>query len=148
MAVYGCRATESSQAPRPLRGVRRQSAFVGRQVEMATLRAGLTRAQQGQGGVIGVAGDAGMGKTRLVETLRQEVADQAVSVVICHGVSYGRAMPYFPLQRLVRQLCEIEAEAGPSVRWAQLTTHLQRLDLSPAEGVPLLLDLLGDPVGA
>ncbi len=147
VVVYGCRATESPQERLTLRWVRHQSAFVGWQVEMAALHTGLSRAQQGQGVVVGVAGDAGMGKTRLVETFGQEMADEAVRVVMGRCVSYGQVTPYFPLQSLVRQLCEIEAEDDPSVRRAQLTTHLHRLDLDPCEELPFLLDVLGDPVG-
>ena len=145
VAVYGCRVTESPREPLTLRWMRHRSAYVGRQVAMTTLNAGLTRARHGQGMVIGVVGEAGMGKTRLVETLRQEIAGQAVTVVLSPCVSYGQTTPYLLLQSLVQQLCEVQAEDLPSVRQAQLTAHLQQLDLAPSEWLPWLLDLIGDP---
>jgi len=56
---------------RPLRGVAvpwGTTSFVGRHAELATLRERLASALAGDGGVVAVEGEAGVGKTRLVET--------------------------------------------------------------------------------
>ena len=58
--------------------------FVGRAAELAWLRAAWTRAAQGRGRAVLVAGMEGMGKTRLAAALAQEVHDQGGRVL------YGR----------------------------------------------------------
>ena len=58
--------------------------FAGRSAELAWLRAAWTRAAQGEGGAVFVAGGQGMGKTRLAAELAREVHDQGGRVL------YGR----------------------------------------------------------
>lgn len=50
----------------------RVSPLVGRETEMATLRDALAELRRGGGRIVGIVGDAGMGKTRLVDELHKE----------------------------------------------------------------------------
>ena len=50
-----------------------QSPFIGRRIELARLDASLARAISGRPELVLVAGDAGVGKTRLTEELRYRV---------------------------------------------------------------------------
>jgi serine/threonine protein kinase/tetratricopeptide (TPR) repeat protein len=56
---------------RPLRRIRipRETALIGRDVEMATLRAAYEKAKAGEGQVVLVEGEAGIGKSRLIDEL-------------------------------------------------------------------------------
>ena len=61
-------------------GVRPRSRFVGRELELATLQALLARVAEGQGQVVGIVGEPGMGKTRLLAEFRQRLGDTRVTV--------------------------------------------------------------------
>ena len=80
-------------------------AFVGRAAELSWLRAAWTRATDGRGGVVFVAGGQGMGKTRLAAEFAREVHDQGGWVL------YGRCIPEpnDPLQPFVQALTGVGA---------------------------------------
>jgi tetratricopeptide (TPR) repeat protein len=88
--------------------------LVGREQELALLRAALRDLRANHGGVADIVGDAGTGKTRLVEELRRD-ADLRTITVICG--QYARTTPYFVIRLLLRSLAGVElhtssADAG------------------------------------
>src|SRR5437879_11183757 len=101
--------------------------FVGRQRELAELRAGLEDAVGGRGRFFLVVGEAGIGKTRLVE----EVADEATqhSCVALWGRCWeGAGAPlYWPWVQVIRAyLRSVRDERPPIVPGigAQYLEHL------------------------
>lgn len=117
--------------------------FVGRVAELVLLRSLWTRAATGRGQVVGVVGEPGVGKSRLLHQLCQGLLSEGATVVAGQCVSYGQATPYLPLGEPLRRLCGIEADTPPALlqRAARLT--IEKLELSPADELPLLLGLLG-----
>jgi DNA-binding CsgD family transcriptional regulator/tetratricopeptide (TPR) repeat protein len=93
--------------------------FIGRQREMAELRAALDSAKAGLGQLVMLAGEPGIGKTRTA----QELASYAVSsgFRVLWGWCYERdgAPPYWPLAQLVRTYVEntsaehLQSQMGP-----------------------------------
>src|SRR6266404_1225339 len=90
--------------------------FVGRHDELVELRAGLEDAVTGGGRFFLVVGEAGIGKTRLVEELAREAAERG------HLVLWGRcwegegAPPYWPwIQAIRASLRTAHAEGLPLV---------------------------------
>lgn len=83
------------------------SAFVARKAELARLKTGLYRAQQGAGQVLLVTGGAGSGKTSLIETfLRRHVSDAADTLAAwgaCNA-QVGEGDPYLPFREILRLL--------------------------------------------
>jgi hypothetical protein len=79
-------------------GARVMSRFVGRTQELTILQAGLPQAARGLGQGIGIVGDPGMGKSRLLAEFRRRLAGQAVTYNEGHCLPYGQAMPYLPLR--------------------------------------------------
>ena len=91
---------EPSREPPPLRPAELPESlaaalelpFAGREHELATLRSLLERAEDGEGGFALVAGDAGVGRTRLAAELAREAAPRGVLALhgtAAAGVSYG-----------------------------------------------------------
>ena len=92
--------------------------IVGRAEELARLRALLDTTLRGEAGVVIVAGDAGVGKTRLIEAFLRESERVVPAVAVeCHEIESG--FPYAPfrmiLERLVSSNPEV-AEAATRVR--------------------------------
>jgi tetratricopeptide (TPR) repeat protein len=119
---------------------------VGRTQELALLHARLAQALGGQGQVIGIAGEPGMGKSRLLAEFARGLDGQTVMYGEGHCLAYGSAIPYLPVRDLLRQLW-LRPDATPAPVVTD-TVH-QRLHeagiASDAEAL-LLLQLLDVPV--
>src|SRR5439155_15388258 len=88
-AVTGLR-----QAPLPGRVL---SHFVGRARELAILHEALAQAEGGQGQVVGILGEPGIGKSRLLEEFRHSLQGKQVAYVTGQCVAYGQTTPYLPV---------------------------------------------------
>lgn len=78
------------------------SQFVGRDMELASLIAALDRVRAGEGQVIAVVGNAGIGKSRLCHEFTRACEESGITVHRATGVPYANALPMFPVQTLVR----------------------------------------------
>ncbi len=76
---------------------------VGRDAEMAALRAALVAAEQGHGGVVVVAGPAGIGKSRLVRELLSGARDHGDLVVSGRAIASASTTPFRPLAEALLQ---------------------------------------------
>ena len=77
--------------------------FVGRHSELAVLRANLDTTLQGAGGVVLVAGEAGIGKSSLCQCLAAEAAVRGALVLTGHcGEDDALALPYLPFVEALR----------------------------------------------
>jgi class 3 adenylate cyclase/tetratricopeptide (TPR) repeat protein len=128
------------------RGPRAQSPFVGREWELALLQDHLAGAMAGQGQVIGVVGEPGMGKTRLLAEFCSRVSRAQVTVHEGRCLSYGQATPYLPVRDLVRQVCGLMDEDEVAGHVAAVQQRLHESGLTAADDVALLLQLLDLPV--
>jgi predicted ATPase len=59
----------------------------------------------GQGQVVGLVGEPGMGKTRLLTEFCRRLVGQPVTVYVGQCLSYGQGTPYLPVRALLRQIC-------------------------------------------
>lgn len=117
------------------------SPFVGRQRELAALAELVEQAAGGEGQVVGITGEAGSGKSRLLHELR----DQHRAAAWLHGrcLSYGAGMPYLPFLHLLRRFWEISDEDGPEQVAAKVAAGLDHAGLDRAALLPYLVRLLG-----
>ncbi len=125
------------------RGVRPLSRFVGREREMAILRALLAQVEDGQGHVVGIVGEPGIGKSRVLDEFRRELTGRQLTYVHGHCVSYGSATPYLPVLDLLRHACDITDADSPEAITAKVQQSLQAVGMAPDEWAPYLLRLLG-----
>jgi hypothetical protein len=80
--------------------------FVGRDRELADLVAGLEDALSGQGRLFLIAGEPGIGKTRLAEQLASHATGRGARVVWGRCWEGGGAPPYWPWAQIIRALAE------------------------------------------
>ncbi|MDH3603374.1 MAG: AAA family ATPase, partial [Candidatus Tectomicrobia bacterium] len=132
--------------PRMAAGSYSHSPFVGREAEMAMLRTRWAQVQHGHGHVVGVVGEPGMGKSRLLYEFRQELASQSVPVLQCSGQSHGGNTPYLPILDLVRTIFNLADTDEAETISAKVRTGCQDANLNADALEPLIGSLLGLPV--
>ncbi|WP_277374185.1 AAA family ATPase [Pseudomonas sp. AA-38] len=125
--------------------------LIGREAELAVLREACQGLLRGQGSVLLLEGEAGIGKTSLVRRMRQEEGEGPLLFASAKCELSRRGRPYETLEALFAELCErLLAEPPEQVehwRWllqAQVAahgTHLVRL-------IPALAPLLGEVADA
>ena len=115
--------------------------FVGREREMAVLKEALEKAKSGSGQVVGVVGEAGVGKSRLVLELRRMLAQDECYCFEGRCLHYGSSMPYLPLLDILRAYFDItEGEREFLVR-KMMAEKMSRLDEKLGNILPPLHDL-------
>ena len=128
------------------RGPQAGTPFVGRARELALLHDRLAAACAGQGQVVCLVGEPGMGKTRLLTEFRRSLAGQPVTVAVGQCLSYGQASPYLPVRAIVRQVCALAEGDEAAAHIAAVQRGLQESGVRSEEDVALMLQLLDLPV--
>ncbi len=124
--------------------------FVGRDGELESLRQALDKARRGQGQVVAVMGEPGVGKSRLVWEFIHSYRTRDWLVLESSSVSYGKATAYLPVIDLCKSYFGIEARDDPRRIREKVTGRLLTLDEGLRPLVPGFLSLLDvavdDPV--
>jgi class 3 adenylate cyclase len=117
------------------------SPFVGRQPEVEALQQALTRAGAGQGQVVALLGEPGVGKSRLVYEFLHSHHTQGWLRLESSSVSYGKATAYLPVCDLLKAYCHIEDRDDLRTVRAKVTGQILTLDDTLQDTVPAVLAL-------
>ena len=126
-------------------GQRNLTPLVGRGDEMAMLLRRWERARQGDGQLVMIVGEPGLGKSRLIEEFHARLSDTPHTWVEWSCSQLLQNTPLHPLAdwgRLRFGGADVPAER----RLAELESSLSQVKLDPAENVPLLAPLLDIPL--
>jgi adenylate cyclase len=123
--------------------------LVARDRELVLLLDAWVRAQAGEGQIVTVIGDAGVGKSRLVaEVLDKVAANSAVRVVRARCLSYGQQISLWLVADLLRSLFGIREGEGLEEVAAKIAVALPTLlARSDRETQATALDVLGEVLG-
>ena len=116
--------------------------FVGRQHELEQMQAMLKLAQGGDGQIIGVNGEAGVGKSRLCHEFKLLARGECL-ILECSSDSYGKAFPFLPLIDLLKNYLQIAPGDDDRRKLEKVTGRLLSLDRTLDDTIPFLLSLLG-----
>src|SRR5499427_5799938 len=147
MMTYAILGGLDRRAPGWDRWERVLSPFVGRKRELATLHALLAQVETGRGQVVGMVGEPGMGKSRLLYEFRQSLEGKRLTYLTGRCLSYGSATPYLPVLEILRHNCGITETDRPEAITAKVHRALQDVEMAPDAWAPVLLHLLGVPEG-
>jgi class 3 adenylate cyclase/tetratricopeptide (TPR) repeat protein len=117
--------------------------FVDRYSELAILNSFLRQVENGRSQTIGVVGEPGIGKSRLLAEFRQQLARGRVTWVEGRCVSYGTAIPYWLLLDLLRSNCRIVETDTQEAISEKVRSGLLEVGMDPEQDSPVLLHLLG-----
>lgn len=115
------------------------TAYTGRETELAALRHSLAAAQSGEGQIVLIMGEPGMGKSRLLYELRQRLDDREATVLTGRCQSYGGAAAYLPFIEILRSAIGL---GGAEVAPEGAVGRIRELAAELEEFLPLYLHLL------
>lgn len=119
--------------------------FVGRGDEMQVLESALERAREGNAQVLGVVGDAGLGKSRLCYEFLERCRSRGIMTYETTGVAHGKAIPFLPVLRLFRAFYGITEQDSAATARERIAGRLLLLDERLRDSLPLNFDFLGVP---
>jgi len=91
--------------------------LIGRSVEMAQLQEAIANLKKGRGSIFSIVGDAGTGKSRLIEEFRATLDSHNIQWREGHCYAYAQNIPYFPLIDLLSRAWQIEeGDSSETVR--------------------------------
>jgi class 3 adenylate cyclase/tetratricopeptide (TPR) repeat protein len=129
----------------PLRGLgnRALSEFVGRNRDLVHMLGLMAEVQEGRGHVVGIVGEPGAGKSRLLYELRQALAGRPATYLEGRCLSYGGSIPYVPVLDIIKQnFGVLETDSAETVT-AKVRSGIEEVGLDPDEWGPILLLFLG-----
>jgi len=121
------------------------TALIGRAHEMGLMLDRWRLASQGEGQIITLIGEAGIGKSRSIEALQESIAGEA------HGLIHLQCSPYHADSALYPVIQHISRTAGfatadsPGTRIEKLGALFSQRSASDAAAIPLLAELLSIP---
>ncbi|GGO85310.1 adenylate cyclase [Marinobacterium nitratireducens] len=116
--------------------------FVGRQTEIESLCEALERALAGHGQLVAVAGEPGVGKSRLFHEFKRR-CDRGCRFLETFSVSHGKAFAYLPLIELLKHFFALAAQDDERQRRLKVTEGVRALDRRLEDILPYLFQLLG-----
>jgi class 3 adenylate cyclase/tetratricopeptide (TPR) repeat protein len=141
-AVTGERRQRDHFLSAPARGL---TSPIGRATEIDQLCAALDAARAGASQTVLVSGDAGIGKSRLVQMLHDRVGDEAWAWRVCRCSPYESNSAFSPVSEALESWLALRRDAPPDEQLKTVAAGAGRLDIADAESVALLADLLGIP---
>ena len=122
--------------------------LVGREEESGLLRRRWEQSKAGLGQVVLISGEAGIGKSALVEALRAQVRAEGVPRIAFRCSPYHTTSALYPVITHIEHLLQLAPDDPPATKLAKLEAGLRPSGLPLAEVVPLLAGLLSVPLPA
>jgi class 3 adenylate cyclase/tetratricopeptide (TPR) repeat protein len=117
--------------------------LVGRERELNLLHTCLTRVKAGRGQVVGIVGEPGIGKSRLLYEFHKALEGEPNIWLEGHCVAHGQNTPYLPLLEILRTSFQIEDGDTALQLREKLRQGLRQLDVSFEELLPYVAELFG-----
>lgn len=121
------------------------SPLVGRDKEYSTLTSLLDDLVEGHGNILSIIGEAGIGKSRLVEDLRDYYQDQLsekIQWIEARGISYEMSRPYGLFVQALRQFCSVKVDDSPEIIRQKVNNSFNFLNLDQQLAITNTVELL------
>jgi class 3 adenylate cyclase/tetratricopeptide (TPR) repeat protein len=116
--------------------------FVGRENSMAALMEAYEKVRNGTGQVVGIVGEAGVGKSRLLFEFRHRLPQGEYGFLEGRCIHFGGSMPYLPILDILRSFFEIKEGERELVIRKRLKERILGLDEKLQGCIPPIQDLL------
>ena len=147
--IFKLRGLQHAPSSGVFRSGRRLSPLTGRTEQFSTLVLELKNTIKGEGRVVGVVGEAGIGKSRLCFEFAENCRGKGIRVFEARVLAHGRATPFQPVLELLRDYFGLRVKEAADVSRRRVLDRLAALSVSEQISF-VLLEFLGlaDPLQA
>jgi predicted ATPase len=121
------------------------SPLVGRNQEYSQLDSALVELEQGHGRIITLIGEAGLGKSRLIEEMQANFGKFSAGNLLwieSRGISYETASPYSLFVPALRQVCQIDEGDPPELIRNKIAERFKSLNADQQTGITRTIELM------
>ena len=132
-----------------------QTPLVGRDQEVSMLIDRWELTSEGVGQLVALIGEAGLGKSRLIQIIKQHVtqqflaknktANESAPILEWQCSPYHSASAFQPVKESIVRWLDLDPESTGEERRLRVDKHLQSIGLSRLDSLPILLELLSLP---
>ncbi|HEV8712676.1 MAG TPA: adenylate/guanylate cyclase domain-containing protein [Candidatus Binatia bacterium] len=119
--------------------------LIGREHEVGLLQERWERAKQGDGQAVLLSGEAGIGKSRLVQELKEHVITEDATRIEFRCSPYHQNSAFYPIIEHLQRLLQFAPHDTPQAKLAKLQETLAAYRFPQADTLPLLAALLSLP---
>jgi predicted ATPase/class 3 adenylate cyclase len=146
LAVYQVLQASSAQSRFDVTLTKGLTPLVGREQEVGLLRERWAQVHDGLGQVVLLSGEAGIGKSRLVQAFTEHLAGEAHAHFECYGSPYYQQSAFYPLVTHVQRRLRLRRDDPPQEWLRTLEEALASSGFALEEVVPLFAALLSLPL--
>jgi class 3 adenylate cyclase/tetratricopeptide (TPR) repeat protein len=135
-----------AKADRTRLGLERQifSEMVGRDNDLNKLELQVTKAVNGEGSIVNVVGEAGIGKSRLIAELRNSSVMKRVTLLEGRAISIGRNLSFHPIINLLKHWAQIKEKDTSVSALSKLETAIRNVCPKDTDEIfPFIATLMG-----
>lgn len=116
--------------------------FVGRGKDLALLRERLADARTGHGQIVLLAGEPGLGKSRLLLEFQNSLPAGEVCWLASRSISFGSQIAYLPVIELMKRLFGMEDGEDQTTVYGRFEAEAEALGAEVRPGLPFIKNLL------
>src|SRR6266571_5650678 len=148
LRVYRVLGESGAQSRLDIAATKGLTPLVGREQEVGVLLECWAQVKEGMGHVVLVSGEAGIGKSRMVQVLKDRVAHTAHTRIECRCLPQHQHSALYPVIGHLEQLFALSRDDLPHEKLRKLEEALAQHALPLPEMVPLFAGLLSIPLPA
>jgi len=120
--------------------------MVGRSHELGILSDRWERAKANEGQVVLISGEAGIGKSRLVQAFREKIAGDSQFRLRYQGVPYYTSSALYPIIARLERAARFRSDDSAEAKLEKLRRFLRVAEGTPAEHLPIFASMLSLPL--
>jgi class 3 adenylate cyclase len=140
--IFKLRGLQHAPSSGVFRSGRRLSPLIGRTDQFSALSLELENTMKGDGRVVGVIGEAGIGKSRLCFEFAEHCRGKGIRVFEARVLAHGRATPFQPVLELLRDYFGLRAKEAADISRRRVLDRLAALSFSEQTSIVVRLLLL------
>jgi serine/threonine protein kinase len=111
------------------------SDLVGRDKELRTLKIQILKLIDGEGSIVNLIGEAGLGKSRLIDEIKKSAETRQVTFLVGRSLSFGRNLSFHPIIDIVNNWARIQQKEDSAISFHKLETAIRRLFRDKTEDI-------------